>query len=76
MRVRGFTQDDAHIFCTPETVHAEIVGCIDFAFNIYEVFGFKEYQSRALGAEATTAVRYLRCRRGLGKCRSRAWSMP
>ena len=41
-RVRGFTQDDAHIFCTPENVHAEILGCIDFAFNMYEVFGFKD----------------------------------
>jgi len=41
-RVRGFTQDDAHIFCTRETVRAEIVGCIDFAFNVYEVFGFKD----------------------------------
>lgn len=41
-RVRGFTQDDAHIFCTPETVRREILGCIDFAFHMYEVFGFKD----------------------------------
>jgi threonyl-tRNA synthetase len=41
-RVRGFTQDDAHIFCTPEGVRAEILGCIDFAFNLFEVFGFKD----------------------------------
>src|ERR1044071_3014757 len=41
-RVRGFTQDDAHLFCTPENVHAEILGCIDFAYNMYEVFGFKD----------------------------------
>src|SRR5712691_8519838 len=41
-RVRGFTQDDAHIFCTPETVRGEIVGCIDFAFHMFEVFGFKD----------------------------------
>jgi len=39
-RVRGFTQDDAHIFCTPETVHGEIVGCVDFAFHMFQVFGF------------------------------------
>ncbi|HEU5131037.1 MAG TPA: threonine--tRNA ligase, partial [Pyrinomonadaceae bacterium] len=44
IRARGFTQDDAHIFCTPETVRGEIVGCIDFAFNVYEVFGFKDYK--------------------------------
>jgi threonyl-tRNA synthetase len=41
-RVRGFTQDDAHIFCTKESVRSEIMGCIDFAFNVYEVFGFKD----------------------------------
>ena len=41
-RVRGFTQDDAHIFCSPESVRSEIVGCIDFALNMFEVFGFKD----------------------------------
>lgn len=41
-RVRGFTQDDAHIFCTRENVHAEILGCIDFAFHLFGVFGFKD----------------------------------
>ena len=41
-RVRGFTQDDAHIFCTPEMVRSEIVACIDFAFDLYRVFGFKD----------------------------------
>ncbi len=43
-RVRGFTQDDAHLFCTKETVRAEILGCIDFAFNVYETFGFKDFK--------------------------------
>jgi len=41
-RVRGFTQDDAHIFCTSNMVRAEIVGCIDFAFDLFRVFGFKD----------------------------------
>ncbi len=41
-RVRGFTQDDAHIFCTPDQIRGEILGCIDFAFHVYEVFGFKD----------------------------------
>ena len=41
-RVRGFTQDDAHIFCTAEQVRSEILGCIDFSFNLFEVLGFKE----------------------------------
>ncbi len=44
IRVRGFTQDDAHLFCTPETVRAEIVNCIDFAFSVYKVFGFNDYK--------------------------------
>jgi threonyl-tRNA synthetase len=39
-RVRGFTQDDAHIFCTPETAREEILACMDFAFQMFEVFGF------------------------------------
>lgn len=41
-RVRGFTQDDAHIFCTAENVREEILGCIDFAFHMFKVFGFKD----------------------------------
>ena len=42
--VRGFTQDDAHLFCTPETVRDEIVACLDFAFDLYRVFGFEKYR--------------------------------
>src|SRR6184192_935408 len=45
MRVRGFTQDDAHIFCTPEQIEDEIVGCIDFALAVLTTYGFKEFQS-------------------------------
>src|SRR6476620_7365755 len=41
-RVRGFTQDDAHIFCTPETIRGEILSCIDFAFDLFKVFGFED----------------------------------
>ena len=44
MRVRGFTQDDAHIFCTPETVRSEVVSCCDFAFALLRTFGFEKYQ--------------------------------
>jgi threonyl-tRNA synthetase len=44
LRVRGFTQDDAHLFCTPETTRDEIVACLDFAFEVYRVFGFSKYQ--------------------------------
>ena len=44
MRVRGFTQDDAHIFCTPRQIEDEIVGCMDFALAVLNTFGFSEYQ--------------------------------
>ena len=42
-RVRGFTQDDAHIFCTSETVRNEIMNCVKFAYDLYDVFGFKDF---------------------------------
>ncbi|MBI5247700.1 MAG: threonine--tRNA ligase [Elusimicrobia bacterium] len=44
MRVRGFTQDDAHIFCTPDQIESEIEGCLDFALKVFEVFGFTQYK--------------------------------
>ena len=44
LRVRGFTQDDAHIFCTPAQIEDEIVGCIDFALAALNTFGFDKFQ--------------------------------
>jgi threonyl-tRNA synthetase len=44
LRVRGFTQDDAHIFCTPEQIEDEIVGCIDFALAVLNTYGFDKYE--------------------------------
>jgi threonyl-tRNA synthetase len=44
LRVRGFTQDDAHIFCTPEQIEDEIVACVDFAQVVLKSFGFAEYK--------------------------------
>jgi threonyl-tRNA synthetase len=41
MRVRHFTQDDAHIFCTEEQVHGEVVGCLDLVFETLGRFGFE-----------------------------------
>jgi threonyl-tRNA synthetase len=41
LRVRHVTQDDAHIFCTPEQVEDEIFGCLDYGFFIYELFGLR-----------------------------------
>ncbi len=44
LRVRGFTQDDAHIFCTPEQIEDEVVACIEFAQSVLETFGFAEFK--------------------------------
>ncbi|QBZ83690.1 Threonine--tRNA ligase [Hydrogenovibrio crunogenus] len=44
MRVRSFTQDDAHIFCTPEQIKEEVQACIDLVFNTYADFGFDDIQ--------------------------------
>jgi threonyl-tRNA synthetase len=45
LRVRGFTQDDAHIFCTPEQIEDEIAGCLDFALHVLRTFGFDRYEA-------------------------------
>ncbi len=44
MRVRGFTQDDAHIFCTPEQLEDEVGGCIELVKEILGTFGFAEFK--------------------------------
>ncbi|MBC7924553.1 MAG: threonine--tRNA ligase [Bryobacteraceae bacterium] len=45
LRVRGFTQDDAHIFCTPDQIEAEVVSCLEFAIDTLKTFGFSEYHA-------------------------------
>jgi threonyl-tRNA synthetase len=42
LRVRGFTQDDAHIFCTPDQIEDEVKRTVKFALGIWRAFGFKE----------------------------------
>ena len=44
LRVRGFTQDDAHIFCTEEQVEDEVVGVLNFAFDLLGAYGFDDYE--------------------------------
>jgi len=44
MRVRGFTQDDAHIFCTPDQIVGEIGDCVDFAYDVFRTFGFEKFK--------------------------------
>ena len=42
MRVRNFTQDDAHIFCTEDQIQSEVSEFIDLLFEVYKDFGFEE----------------------------------
>src|SRR5437764_2462277 len=76
LRVRAFTQDDAHIFCTEEQIEDEVVGCLEMGFGIYDLFGFEpdlELSTRPdnrLGADemwdhAEGALRQAMERRGL-----------
>jgi len=44
MRVRGFTQDDAHIFCLPSQLQEEICGVLDLVESILSKFGFSDYE--------------------------------
>jgi threonyl-tRNA synthetase len=44
LRVRGFTQDDAHIICTPEQIDEEILRVLDFSVNLLRGFGFEEFR--------------------------------
>ncbi len=44
MRVRGFTQDDAHIFCRPDQIGDEVLGVLDMTFELLDAFGFTDYE--------------------------------
>jgi threonyl-tRNA synthetase len=45
LRVRGFTQDDAHLFCRPDQMPQEIDRVLEFSLNILRAFGFKDFQA-------------------------------
>ena len=57
-RVRGFTQDDAHIFCTPEQVEEEVEGCIAFTLKVLESLAFENFRVR-LGFRDPTSDKYV-----------------
>jgi len=69
MRVRGFTQDDAHIFCREDQIESEIIGVLDLTLELLNAFGFKEFDinlstkpedsvgSDAIWEHATAALR-------------------
>ena len=74
MRVRGFTQDDAHIFCTEDQIQSEVSGFIGLLFEIYGDFGFHEVIMK-LSTRRKTAWGMMRA----GTRPSRPWnrrSMP
>ncbi len=58
LRVRGFTQDDAHIFCTPEQIENEIVNCLEFAIDTLNTFGFHEYKAEISTWDAGVSGKY------------------
>ena len=55
LRVRGFTQDDAHIFCMPEQIESEIDSVLDLTFDLLQAFGFDDYTMN-LSTKPTKAV--------------------
>jgi threonyl-tRNA synthetase len=58
LRVRGFTQDDAHIFCTPEQVDDEILRVLDFSLNLLRGFGFEEFRIELSVRDPNTPDKY------------------
>jgi len=44
LRVRGFTQDDAHIFCTPDQIESEVEACVDFCFRCHEKLRLRHFE--------------------------------
>ncbi|AFM05530.1 threonyl-tRNA synthetase [Bernardetia litoralis DSM 6794] len=58
-RVRGFTQDDAHIFCTPEQVKDEFKSVIDLVLYVFKVFGFTEYSAQVSLRDPDNKTKYV-----------------
>jgi threonyl-tRNA synthetase len=58
-RVRGFTQDDAHIFCTPEQMEDEITGCLQFAVDTLKTYGFDRYKAELSTWDGGASGKYL-----------------
>ena len=58
LRVRGFTQDDAHIFCTPSQIEKEVEACVDFALAVMKNFGFNKFEVELSDWDAAHAENY------------------
>ncbi|HCE41919.1 MAG TPA: threonine--tRNA ligase [Lentisphaeria bacterium] len=75
LRVRGFTQDDAHIICTPEQIEDEIERVLKFSLYIWKCFGFKEVNAylatrpeKAVGEESRWAQAIVSLEKAVNKC--------
>jgi len=64
MRVRGFTVDDAHIFCTPEQIEDEVLGCLEFALDALKTFGFEKFEIDLSGWDPADAGHFAGTRDG------------
>jgi threonyl-tRNA synthetase len=58
-RVRGFTQDDAHIFCRPDQIEEEIVNCLQFAVDTLKTFGFTRYSAELSTWDGGVSPKYM-----------------
>jgi len=58
LRVRGFTQDDAHIFCTPDQIEEEILRVLDFSLSMLRSFGFEEFKVQLSVRDPDTPGKY------------------
>ena len=63
MRIRGFTQDDSHIYCTPEQAADEIASLLDFVLSVLRAFGFDDF---TFNLSTKDPHKYVGTRRGLG----------
>ncbi len=59
LRVRGFTQDDSHIFCRPDQLEAEINGVLDLALTLWRTLGFHEYQIELAVRDPNNLAKYM-----------------
>ncbi len=73
LRVRGFTQDDAHIFCTPEQIENEIADCVEFALRCAEGFRLRQIPDRAFDLGPGRPQEFRRQRRAVEHRRPRRW---
>ena len=58
LRVRGFTQDDAHVFCMPDQIEKEVQDGVEFAWEVLKVFGFDKYEVELSGGDPSRPQDY------------------